>query len=243
MNIFEHLKQVKIIGLEISGFDISITNGVLIGFLAAVLVILFFLAAANQAKLKPTFIQTIAEYLIQFVKDEMLSPLGEEAYAWLPFIVSIFCFILFCNLLGLIPGVVPPTSNINFTAMLAVIVFFTVQITGVVRQGPVGYVKSLIPQGVPSLLIPFLLPIEIIGQFARPFSLAVRLFANMFAGHAIILTLIGLIFVFQSYLIVPFPVLGNVAIMAFEVFVSFIQAFIFAFLASSYIIGAVRTEH
>ena len=235
MNIFEHLKQVKIIGLEISGFDISITNGVLIGFLAAVLVIWFFHSAAKGG--------VVAEYLIQFVKDEMLSPLGEEAYVWLPFIVSIFCFILFCNLLGLIPGVIPPTSNINFTATLAVIVFFTVQITGVVRQGPVGYVRSLIPQGVPSLLIPFLLPIEIIGQFARPFSLAVRLFANMFAGHAIILTLIGLIFVFQSYLIVPFPVLGNVAIMAFEVFVSFIQAFIFAFLASSYIIGAVRAEH
>jgi F-type H+-transporting ATPase subunit a len=100
-----------------------------------------------------------------------------------------------------------------------------------------------LPQGVPVFLALFLFPVELIGQIAKPFSLAVRLFANMFAGHAIILTLISMIFIFKSYLVAPFPVLGNVAIMAFEVFVSFIQAFIFAFLSSNYIIGALSKEH
>ncbi|HTY12981.1 MAG TPA: F0F1 ATP synthase subunit A [Candidatus Omnitrophota bacterium] len=243
MNLFEHLKQVKLVTLTLFGFDISITNGVLVAFIAAALVLIFFYFAGRRAQLKPSLLQTTAEFLVQFINDEMLAPLGKDAGRWLPFITAIFCYVLFCNLLGLIPGVVPPTSNVNFTGTLAVIVFFTVQITGVVKKGPLGYLGSLIPPGIPVFLAPFIFPIELVGQIARPFSLAVRLFANMFAGHAIILTLIGLIFIFRSYLVIPFPVVGNVAILAFELFVSFIQAFIFAFLSASYIIGAVSAEH
>jgi F-type H+-transporting ATPase subunit a len=243
MNVLEHLKQVKIIELSISGLDISITNGMITGYLAVFLIILFFFIVSKRAKLVPNLPQTIAEFLIQFIQTEMLAPLGEEARIWLPFIVSLFSYILICNLLGIIPGLLPPTSNINFTATLAIIVFLIVQIAGIKKQGFIGYMKSLVPPGVPVFLAPFLFPIEIIGQLARPFSLSVRLFANMFAGHAIILTLISLIFVFKSFLVIPFPVIGNVAILAFEIFVSFIQAFIFTFLSASYIIGAVQAEH
>jgi len=243
MNVLEHLKQVKIIELNFSGLDISITNGMLTAFLAVFLIILFFFIVSRRAKLTPDLPQTAAESLIQFIQTEMLAPLGEDARIWLPFLVSLFSYILICNLLGIIPGLLPPTSNINFTATLAVIVFLTVQIVGVKKQGFIGYLKSLIPPGVPIFLAPFLFPIELIGQLARPFSLSIRLFANMFAGHAIILTLISLIFVFKSFLVVPFPVIGNVAILAFEIFVSFIQAFIFTFLSASYIIGAVKAEH
>jgi F-type H+-transporting ATPase subunit a len=243
MNVLEHLKQVKIIELSISGLDISITNGMITGYLAVFLIILFFFIVSRRAKFEPNLPQTIAEYLIQFIQTEMLAPLGEEARIWLPFMVSLFSYILICNLLGIIPGLLPPTSNINFTATLAIIVFMIVQIAGIKKQGFIGYMKSLIPPGVPIFLAPFLFPIEIIGQLARPFSLSIRLFANMFAGHAIILTLISLIFVFKSFLVVPFPVIGNVAILAFEIFVSFIQAFIFTFLSASYIIGAVQAEH
>ena len=243
MTVLEHLKQVKIIELSISGLDISITNGMITGYLAVFLIILFFFIVSKRAKLVPNLPQTIAEFLIQFIQTEMLAPLGEEARIWLPFIVSLFSYILICNLLGIIPGLLPPTSNINFTATLAIIVFLIVQIAGIKKQGFIGYMKSLVPPGVPVFLAPFLFPIEIIGQLARPFSLSVRLFANMFAGHAIILTLISLIFVFKSFLVIPFPVIGNVAILAFEIFVSFIQAFIFTFLSASYIIGAVQAEH
>lgn len=243
MNIFEHLKQIRLFPLQLLGFDISITNGVLTGFLAAVLVALFFFIISKKAKLKPSLPQTAAEYLVEFIQNEMLAPLGKEGEIWLPFIITLFSYILFCNLLGLIPGLLPPTSNINVTATLAVIIFLTVQVVGISKHGFVSYMRSIVPPGVPVFLAPFLFPIEVIGQLARPFSLAVRLFANMFAGHAIILTLISLIFVFNSFLVTPLPVLGNVVIMAFEIFVSFIQAFIFAFLSTSYIIGAVQTEH
>jgi F-type H+-transporting ATPase subunit a len=191
----------------------------------------------------PTPGQSIAELLVNFVRQEMLKPLGPQGEIWVPFLTALFCFVLLSNLLGLIPGLLPPTSNINVTGALAVLIFIIFNVIGVWKHGMFGYIKSFIPKGVPVLLIPLLLPIEIIGQIARPFSLAVRLFANMFAGHAIILVFISFIFLFKNYFIVPLPILGDVAISAFEIFVSFIQAFIFTYLASSYIIGALQEEH
>jgi F-type H+-transporting ATPase subunit a len=243
MNVLEHLRPAKILGLNLFGLDVTLSNTVLTGFLAVFLILTFFFVISKRAKLIPSLPQTVAEFIIQFINDEMLAPLGEEGGKWLPFIASIFCFILTCNLLGLIPGLMPPTSNINVTASLAIIVFLTVQTAGIVKKGPLGYFASLVPPGVPVFLAPFLFPIELIGQLARPFSLSVRLFANMFAGHAIILTLISMIFVFNSDLVIPFPVIGNVAILAFELFVSFIQAFIFSFLSATYIVGALQSEH
>jgi len=243
MNLFEHLKQVEILPLAFGPLNLSITNGVLVSFLAAGLVFLFFFTVSRKAKLQPTPWQSIAEYMIEFIDKEMLAPLGKEAAGWIPFMVTIFSFILFCNLLGIIPGLLPPTSNINVTATLAIIIFITTQVVGVRKHGITGYIKSIVPAGLPLPVTIFLFPVEIIGQLARPFSLAVRLFANMFAGHAIILMLIGLIIIFKNYYIVPFPLMGNVAILAFEVFVSFIQAFIFTYLSSTYIVGALQGEH
>ncbi len=243
MNILEHLKQTKIFELYIFGIDASITNGVIVMLLAVSLVFIFFFAVGRRVKLIPTPLQSIAEYLIEFIREEMLKPLGESGEIFLPFIVSVFSFILVSNLLGIIPGFLPTTSNINVTATLAAIIFLTTHVVGVLKHGPVGYVKSFIPSGIPVPVAVFLLPVEIVGQLARPFSLAVRLFANMFAGHATILMLISLIFVFKNYMIVPFPVVGDVAISAFEIFVALIQAFIFTYLSSSYIVGALKPEH
>jgi len=141
-------------------------------------------------------------------------------------------------LLGLVPLLAGPTTNINVTAALAIIVFLTVQVTGVVKHGPLGYLKSMIPSGVPLPIAVFLFPVEIVSQFAKPFSLAVRLFANMFAGHAVMLLIISLIFLFKSYLILPLPIIGNTAIMMFEIFVAFIQAFVFTYLSALYIATA-----
>lgn len=243
MDIFESFKQVKILPLEINGLDISITNSVLLIFLAVAVIVLFFYCVSRRLKPVPSYSQSIAEYIVQFIRAEMLSPLKEEGETWLPFVVSLFCFVLACNLLGLVPGFLPPTSNINVTASLAVIVFLVVQAAGVARQGPLGYIKSIVPPGLPPVIAALLFPVEVIAQLARPFSLAIRLFANMFAGHVIIAIFIGLIFFFRSYLVAPFPVIGSAMILAFEVFVSFIQAFVFAFLSSSYITDALQTEH
>ena len=243
MDIFEHLKQFKIIELHFLGIDLSVTNGAVNIFLAAALVLLFYFSISRRPKLVPDAFQSLGEYLIEFVKKEMLAPLGKEGELWVPFIVTVFSYILCCNLLGLFPGLLPPTSNINVTASMAGIIFVTTQAVGIKKHGFFGYFWSIVPQGVPLPIAIFMFPIEIVGQLARPFSLAVRLFANMFAGHAIILILIGLILLFKSYLIAPLPVLGNVAIMGFEIFVSFIQAFIFTYLSASYIVGALQTEH
>ena len=243
MNILEHLKQIRVFELNVFGVDASITNGVLTMFLAVSLALSFFFIISRRAKLVPGAMQSIAEYLIEFVRAEMLAPLGDAADIWLPFLVSLFSFIFACNLLGLIPGLVPPTSNINVTATLALIIFVTTHVVGVLKHGPIGYVRQLVPPGLPLAVTLFLFPIEIIGQLARPFSLAVRLFANMFAGHTIILMLITLIFIFRSYFVIPFPIIGNIAISAFEVFVALIQAFIFSYLSALYIVGALQTEH
>ena len=243
MNILEHLKPTKIVDLSVSGVDVSISTSVIIMFLAAAAVFFFYFIVSRKPRLVPKGPQSIAEYVIEFVRTEMLSPLGADADIWVPFIVTLFSFIFVCNLSGLIPGFVPPTSNINVTATLAVLVFLLTQIVGVIKRGPLGYIKSLIPSGLPLPVQIFLFPIEIIGQFARPFSLSVRLFANMFAGHTVIMMLISLIFVFKNYFVIPLPVLGSVLVSLFEIFVALIQAFIFSYLSSSYIIGALQTEH
>lgn len=243
MNILEHLKQTKIFGLNILGIDVSITNGALTMFLAGALVFVFFLIVGRRAKLIPSPVQSIAEYLIGFVSEEMLGPLRGRGEIFLPFLVTIFSFIFVCNLMGIIPGLLPPTSNINVTATLAAIVFLTTHAVGIGKHGLFGYLKNIVPAGLPLPVAIFLFPIEIVAQMARPFSLAIRLFANMFAGHTVILVLISLIFVFKNYLVVPFPVIGGVAILSFEIFVAAIQAFIFTYLSSSYIVGALQEGH
>src|SRR3989338_9502088 len=111
MNVFEHLHQKKIFDLHLFGADISITNLALNGFLAASAVLLFYYFAGRRAKKIPSSFQIMAESVVQFVESEMLAPLGKERDAWVPFIVSLFSFILVSNLLGLIPGLLPPTSN------------------------------------------------------------------------------------------------------------------------------------
>ncbi|MFA5839539.1 MAG: F0F1 ATP synthase subunit A [Candidatus Margulisiibacteriota bacterium] len=243
MNIIEHLQPTKVFEINLLGVDASIYNSTLTAFLAIGLIVLFFSVVSRRARIIPSASQSLAEYGIEFIRSQMLEPLGKEGEKWLPFLLSLFCFILVSNLLGLIPGLLPPTSNINVTGTLAVLVFILVQGLGIKKQGLFGYFKNMIPAGVPVLLIPLLLPIEIIGQIARPFSLAVRLFANMFAGHAIILVLLSFIIMFKSFILLPLPLLGDVAISAFEVFIAFIQAFIFTYLTSSYIIGAIESEH
>lgn len=243
MNILEHLYQKKIIPLELWGLDLSITNGVIVMWLALALVFLFFLLASRRLKMVPGGLQNAAEIFITFTRDEIGSQIEREGEKWLPFLVAIFSFILINNLLGLIPGLGGSTTNINMTAALAIIVFLVVQTAGIYKLGIAGYLKKYIPEGVPFFIVIFMIPVEIISQLARPFSLAVRLFANMFAGHAVMLLLISMIFIFKSYILLPIPVLGNTAFLAFELFIAAIQAFVFTYLSAFYIATALEEEH
>lgn len=243
MNILEHIYQKQVLPLRLWGFDLSITNGVITMWLALVLIVLFFLLASRRMKMIPTGLQNLAEMFITFTRDEVASQIGGESDKWLPFLIAIFSFVLVSNLLGLIPGLGGSTTNINVTAALAIIVFIVVQLTAIWRHGLIGYVKQFIPPGVPFFVTIFMIPVELISQLARPFSLAVRLFANMFAGHAVMLLIISMIFIFKNYLLLPLPVLGNTAFLAFELFIAAIQAFIFTYLSAFYIASALETEH
>jgi F-type H+-transporting ATPase subunit a len=252
MNLMEHLQPHVIVPLKISGIDISITNAVVSIWIAGVLVFLTLTLAGRIGRLIPRGLQNLMESLVNFAKQSLIQEiLGEEGMSWFPFIATLFFFILFCNLLGLVPKMFTATSNINVTASLAAIVFICTQGAGIVRHGLLGYCKTFVPKGMPrgimgKVLIGFMIIVEIISQLARPFSLAVRLFANMTAGHMVILVFISMIFMFQgivAYFVTPVSVVMAVVMMAFEIFVSLLQAFIFAILASIYISLAVHPEH
>lgn len=242
MHVLEHIYQKPVFPLNIGGIDLTVTNGVITLWLAVMVVFLFYFFASRSAKLVPGKLQNLAEVLILFLKEEVASQIHHDREKWMPFLVAIFSFILANNLLGLIPNISGVTGNINTTAALALIVFVVVQAAGILKQGLFGYLRSLIPSGLPLPIAIFMIPIEFVSLLAKPFSLAVRLFANMFAGHAVMLMLLSLIFVFKSYLILPLPVVGNAAVMAFEIFVAFIQAFIFTYLTALYI-GTAMEGH
>ncbi|MCX5726388.1 MAG: F0F1 ATP synthase subunit A [Candidatus Saganbacteria bacterium] len=242
MNILEHIGQRTLLPLSLWGIDISVSNGVIMIWLAVAASFFFFFFASRRPSLVPGKLQNMAEMGILFLRDEVLSEIPEDREKWLPFIVALFSFILFNNLLGLVPGMSGATANINTTAALAIIVFIVVQFAGIIKQGISGYFRSFLPRGIPLPVMIFMIPIEFISQLARPFSLSVRLFANMYAGHAVTLMLLSLIFLFRSYLIIPLPVIGSALILAFEIFVAAIQAFIFTYLSALYI-GLALSEH
>jgi F-type H+-transporting ATPase subunit a len=185
------------------------------------------------------------EAVVLFIRQEVaLKNLGHHGERYVPFILCLFFFILFANLLGLLPFFSTATGNISVTATLAIITFIVVELAGIRAQG-LGYLNTIfywntelpLVMRIPMFVI--MTPIEIVGKLTKPFALAIRLFANMTAGHIVVLALIGLIFTFQSYFIGIAPALMAVAIMMLELFVAFLQAFIFSLLASVFI-GQIR---
>jgi F-type H+-transporting ATPase subunit a len=189
------------------------------------------------------------EAVILYLRNDIFLPVlgGHGAEGYIPLVLSLFFFILFCNLFGLIPYGSTPTGNINVTAALAILTFCVVEVAGMRALGR-GYIGTILywpPGDMPvAMKIPLALimtPVEIIGKFTKPFALTVRLFANMIAGHVIILVLIGLIFMFGlavSIAAIPMALF----IMGLEILVAFIQAFIFALLAAVFI-GQIRAAH
>jgi F-type H+-transporting ATPase subunit a len=189
------------------------------------------------------------EAMVLFIRNEVAIPNlgGHGGYRYAPFILTLFFFILFANLLGLIPYGSTATGNISVTATLAIITFLVVEVAGMRAQG-LGYLNTIfywntelpLLMRIPMFLI--MTPVEMVGKITKPFALAIRLFANMTAGHIVVLALIGLIFLFQSFLIGLAPAAMAVAIMLLELFVAFLQAFIFSLLASVFI-GQIREAH
>jgi len=230
--------------LHLFGIDLSITQAVLWMWIAAGAVFLLVTFVALTLKRYPKGLQNLIEIVIDFLRKELvLKVIGEEGKPFFPYIATLFLFIFACNISGLIPGSFTPTGNINVTIALATLGFFMIQGAGIKRYGFVGYFKAFVPSGIPSWVLPIMLPIEFIGLFAKPFSLAVRLFANMMAGHMVILVFLLMIFKFKSVVITPLPLVGVVIMMSFEIFVSLIQAYIFTVLTASYLSDALHMEH
>jgi F-type H+-transporting ATPase subunit a len=233
--------------------DFSITKHVVFMFIAAVLVAITLIVAARDAKREhaaganrgPKGAANVVEALILFLRDEVtVKNIGHGGEKYAPYIVSVFFFILFCNLLGLIPWGASATGNISVTAALATMTFVVVEVAGMRALGFSGYMKTIFyaPEGMSmAMKIPMYLimtPVEFLGKLTKPFALAIRLFANMTAGHAVVLALTGLIVtsVLGNVLwAAPAPLIMAIAIMILEIFVAFLQAYIFAMLSAVFI--------
>ena len=236
-----HLPQIHLFGI-----DISITKHVVFMWLAVViLIVTFFIVARSYKKsLIPRGITNLTEVFIVFVRDEIARPtIGKGNEIFLPYLLTAFFFILTCNFLGLIPYGSTATSNIAVTATLATISFVVIQVGGMMKNGFFGYFKGMIPHGIPIWLLPIMFVVEILGLFTKPFALAIRLFANMTAGHIVILALLGLIIILHTYIIVPVSIPFALFIYLLEIFFSLLQAYIFTMLSSLFIGMAVHQEH
>lgn len=245
-----HLTRWPDIFFEDTAFGVNKT--VLIYLAAVVITLAFFFAAARRAELVPRGVQNVAESSVEFVRESIiLQTIGPEGMGYLPFLTTMFFFIFISNIFEIIPFIqFPANARIAVPFLLAILVWFIFNIVGIKRQGFGGYMKSsLIPPGVPKAILPLMVLIEFVSTFfVRPFSLAIRLFANMLAGHLILVTfaiLSASIFGAGALLKVgaTFPFALLVALTAFEILVAGLQAFIFAILTAVYIGLAMHPEH
>jgi F-type H+-transporting ATPase subunit a len=227
----------------IGGVSLDITRHVLLMWLASALLIIFMASIARQRSLVPTGARNLIEPVLLFIKDELAVPnFHDKADRYLPFLWTIFFFILFCNLLGLIPGSATATGNLSVTAGLALVAFFAIHATGIRENGLFKYLASIVPP-VPWWLWPLLLVVEIVGLVAKPFALAVRLWANMNGGHIVIMVLMGFIFLFKSFVAAGISVAAATAIYMLEIFVALLQAYVFTFLTAVFMGMAAHPDH
>jgi F-type H+-transporting ATPase subunit a len=230
---------------EIQGYDFSITRNVVMMWIAAAVLVTVLGIAARRAKDPvPRGLRGLLEMLILFVRDEVARKnIPQHADRYAGYLLSTFFFILTCNLLGLVPGFTTPTSGISITAGLAAMAFVMVQFAGIREYGFFGHYRNLLPPGLPFWLIPIMLPVEFLSMFTKPFALCIRLFANMTAGHVVILSLISLIFIMKTALMATVSVPFAMFIYLLEILVAFLQAYIFTMLTSLFIGMAVHPAH
>ncbi len=238
---FEPFAEFGLPKIVVGGFDISITRHVVFMWIAAVILLLVFGYVGNKYKSidnskAPGGIANAMEALVEFIRlDVAKSNIGEGYEKHMPYLLTVFVFILVLNLLGLIPYGAAATGNINVTLTLAVFTFFITQVSAIKANGIKGYLAHL-TAGTHWALWIIMIPIEVIGLFTKPFALTIRLFANMTAGHIIILSLIFISFILKSYIVAVFvSVPFSIFIYLLEIFVSFLQAFIFTMLSALFI--------
>jgi F-type H+-transporting ATPase subunit a len=241
---FTHV-SIPLPHLHVGRFDLSITRHVAMMWIASVILLVLVRAAARgTTQAVPTGWRAIFEVFIKYLRDEIArKTIGHEGDRYLPYLLTCFFFIWTCNLLGLIPGMSTPTSNIGVTAALAGLAFIMIHLAGMRQYGVATHFKNVMPGGLPLWLYPIMLPVEILGLFTKPFALCIRLFANMTAGHVVIIGLISLIFILKSAWVATISVPFTLFIYVLELLVCFLQAYIFTVLVSTFIGMSVHPAH
>ena len=233
----EQFKIEPIVPLHLGRFDLSFTNSSLVMVLALVLITGFLLLGVRARALVPGRLQSLAEMSYEFVANLLSDTVGEEGKRYFPIVFAIFMFVLFGNLIGLVPYSFTFTSHIIVTFALAFAVFLGVTVLAIARHG-LHFARFFVPPGVSVFLWPLLIPIEIISYLSRPISLSVRLFANMLAGHTLLKVFAGFVFALGFAGFVPLAFV--VALSGLEFLIAFLQAYVFAILTCLYINDALH---
>jgi F-type H+-transporting ATPase subunit a len=237
----EQFEIKRLLNFHIGSLDASYTNSALWMTIAVICAFLLFVLGTQKRALVPGRMQALAELGYEFVAGMVRDNVGNAGKKYFPFVLTLFVFILFCNVLGLVPYSFTPTSHIIVTFAMAAVVFIGVTIIGFVRHGA-HFLSLFVPKGVPFVLLLLLVPIEIISYFVRPFSLSIRLFANMLAGHTMLKVFGG--FVVMLGIIGGWaPLAFIVAFTGLELLIAFLQAYVFAILTCLYLNDAIHLPH
>lgn len=240
-NPLEHFQLHPLVGLHLFGLDLSINNGVVTMWFAVAVIFILVRVAGARGRSVPGMVQNLVEIGVEFIQNMAEDNIGPNGRRYVPFLISLFFFVLFLNMWGLLPGQFTVTSQLYVTATLAVVVYVISLVVGFAKHG-VGFLKILLPAGTPTWLIPMMVPVELLSQLARPMSLSVRLFANMTAGHTILAVLFGMAIALPVWAgWVPFGI--TVVINGLELFIAFIQAYIFVMLSCVYFGDAENLAH
>ena len=227
--------------IKIAGIDLSFTNASMFMVISASIIILFLYLGSKDKSIIPSKLQLIAEMFYAFVAKMISDTAGSKAKPYFPFIFSLFMFVLFCNMVGMLPYSFTVTSHIIVTLIMALFIFVAVTVIGFIKHG-FKYLSIFVPSGVPAVLLPLITIIEIISYLSRPVSLSVRLFANMMAGHTMLKVFGG--FVISLGLIGGWlPLTFSVALTGLEILVAFLQAYVFAILTCIYLNDALNLHH
>ncbi|WIM11988.1 F0F1 ATP synthase subunit A [Enhydrobacter sp.] len=237
----EQFEIKRLLDLRIGSLDASYTNSALWMTITVILATLLFVYGMRQRALVPGRLQAVAELGYEFVAGMVRDNVGNAGKAYFPFILTLFVFILFCNTLGLVPYSFTPTSHIIVTFGMAVVVFVGVTIIGFARNG-LHFLQLFAPKGVPVYFLVFVAPLEVFSYFVRPFSLSIRLFANMLAGHTM-LKVFGGFAVMLGVLAGWAPLALIFALTGLELIIAFLQAYVFTILTCLYLHDALHPSH
>ena len=240
------LEQFKVTPLfkdEFASF-FDFTNASLVMVIIVLLIWLFVAGGMRHASAVPSRWQSMVEIVYEFIAGMLYESAGTEAKRFFPFVFTLFMFILFANLIGMLPYAFTVTSHIVITFAFAAFVFLMVTVMGFINNG-IGFLRLFVPSGVPMVLALILVPIELLSYLTRPVSLSVRLFANMMAGHTMLKVIASFIVPLGSYYLVPgiLPLLGVIALTGLEILIAVLQAYVFALLTCIYLNDAFHIEH